>query len=98
VNQNLSLPRRVAPQNLIQIGEDRDMEKRSKGGRRPKGVRSQITCRVPADHKPVLEDAAREAGLPLSDYVAVVLAEKHNLSMPSYTEENKLQQRLPLSA
>jgi hypothetical protein len=97
VNQILSVGGRVGAQNLIQIREDQLMEKRSKGGRRPKGfVRSQITCRVPANHKPVLEDAARKAGLPLSDYVALVLAEKHDLSMP--TEEDAMQQKLPLTA
>lgn len=71
---------------------------RRKPGPVPKGDRSQFTIRVPADHRPVLEKAAKEAGLPLGDYVAVVLAAKHDLPIPAYVNRDKGQEALPISA
>lgn len=68
-------------------------------GRKPKGDREAISCRVPSDHKPTYEDHAREAGMPLGDYVAVILAEHHGLPVPSYMRPaNAEQGTLPISA
>lgn len=69
-----------------------------KRGRKPKGVREQIGVRVPVDQKAFYEQAARDAGLPLGDYVAIILAEHHQLDIPSYLTESKNQERLPISA
>lgn len=82
---------RVNTAILNQNRDTSDMER--KPGRRPKGDRYQITCRVPVDYQPVLEKAAADAGLAMSDYVAVVLAKHHDLSIPSYTQET-----LPIGA
>jgi hypothetical protein len=47
------------------------------------------------------EAAAREAGLPLGDYFAVVMAEVHGFGVPDYIqrdlERNRLQEELPLA-
>lgn len=68
-------------------------------GRKPKGNRSAISCRVPADQKPVLEEAARRRGMFLGDYVAMILAEHHDLPVPDYLlPQNKGQEALPISA
>lgn len=67
-------------------------------GRKPKGVREQITAKVPTDQKSIYENLAREAGLPLTDYIAVALAEHHGLPTPNYLSTNKDQEKLPISA
>lgn len=71
---------------------------RAKRGRKPKGVREQIGVRVPVEQKALYEEAARAAGLPLGDYVAIILAQHHDLDLPSYLLENKNQEQLPISA
>ena len=71
------------------------MERR-KPGPKPKGL-AQITLRVPADHRPCYEAAARDAGLPLSDYIALVLAQAHELPEPAYLRRNRDQGELPLT-
>lgn len=55
-------------------------------GRRPKGRRAAFTVKVPEDQKPLLEEKARAAGLPLCDYVAVILAQHHGYDAPSYLD------------
>lgn len=67
-------------------------------GRKPKGVREQITAKVPKDQKSIYEELARAAGLPLTDYIAVALAEHHGLPTPNYLSSNKDQEALPISA
>lgn len=74
------------------------MSGRRKPGPQPKGDRSAFTVRIPKDHRPVVEQAARDAGMSLGDYVAVVLAKQHNLPEPEYTTRNKAQEALPIGA
>lgn len=71
---------------------------RRKPGPQPKGDRSAFTIRIPMDHRPVVEDAARAAGMSLGDYVATILAQQHNLPEPEYLSRNKDQRALPISA
>lgn len=73
------------------------MENRRKPGPKPKGVRSQITLRVPADHRELYAEAASAAGMPLSDYIAVALARAHNLAEPEFIQRNPDQEELPLA-
>ena len=72
------------------------MARGRKPGTRPKGERSAITVRVPIDHKAVYDEA--RGGMPLSDYLALVLARAHELAEPSYVHRNPNQQELPLGA
>ena len=58
------------------------MESRRKPGPKPKGVRSQITLRVPAKHRDLYVLAADTAGLALNDYLVAVLARAHHLPVP----------------
>ncbi|HEY1818360.1 MAG TPA: hypothetical protein VGG83_00395 [Trebonia sp.] len=58
------------------------MERR-KPGPKPKGDRSQITIRIPSEHRDLYEHAARTAGLALSDYLMLVLARAHFLPEPA---------------
>lgn len=60
---------------------------RKKPGTRPKGARGAITVRVPAEQKAVYEEAAKQAGLPAGDYIALVMAERHGLALPAYISE-----------
>ncbi len=66
----------------------------------PKGDRSAITVRVPRDHRGVYEQKATELGLPLSDYIGLLLARAHRLEDPEYVHRgrNLDQAQLPLSA
>lgn len=70
-------------------------------GRRPgpdvKGDRSQFTTRMPRDHRAVYEWAARQAGLPLGDYLALQLARAHGLDDPDYLAPT-LMDALPMGA
>lgn len=54
--------------------------------------------RVPRDHRAVYERAAAEAGIPLGDYVALMLARAHELAEPEYVHRNRDQVELPLGA
>lgn len=73
------------------------MDVRRKPGTRPKGERSAITCRVPVSHRGVIEAAAAEAGMGISDYVAMVLARTHGLPDPEFIRRNRDQEELPLT-
>lgn len=60
------------------------MPERRKPGPKPRGDRGTVASRVPVDQKAFYEERAAEAGLPLSDYVAVLLAQAHGLPVPDY--------------
>lgn len=57
---------------------------RARPGPKPKGVRRQFTLRVPDDQYEVYQGLAAEAGMPVSDYLAVMLARHHGLPDPEY--------------
>jgi hypothetical protein len=67
-------------------------------GRQPKGERAQILARVPKPHRHVYEQRAAEQGIPLGDYVALVLAQAHELAEPDYINRDRRQGELPLGA
>lgn len=67
-------------------------------GRRPKGDRAQILARVPKNHRELYEQRAAEEGLPLGDYVALVMAQAHELKEPEYIHRDQNQEALPLGA
>lgn len=73
------------------------MDVRRKPGTRPKGDRSAITCRVPVAHREVIEQAAAEEGMGISDYVALVLARSLGLPDPEFIRRSRDQEELPLS-
>lgn len=73
------------------------MDVRRKPGTRPKGDRSAITCRVPIAHRKVIEEAAAEQGMGLSDYVSMVLARSLGLADPEFLSRNRSQEELPLA-
>lgn len=56
-----------------------------------------ITARVPAAHRDAYEAAARQASLPLGDYVALMLAKAHDLPEPEYVRQNKNQPELEIA-
>ena len=60
------------------------MAEHAKRGRKPKGVRGPISAQVPVEHKGLYEDLAERMGIPLTDYVALVLARAHQLPDPDY--------------
>ncbi|MGB3828234.1 MAG: hypothetical protein WA962_05605 [Ornithinimicrobium sp.] len=57
---------------------------RARPGPKPKGVRRQLTIRILEDQFAIYQDIADRAGLPVSDYIAYVLAHHHNLPTPEY--------------
>lgn len=67
-------------------------------GTPPKGDRSAITVRVPRTHRELYEQTASEEGLPLSDYIGLLLARAHGLDDPEYVHRNRAQAELPISA
>lgn len=54
--------------------------------------------RVPRTHRVVYEERAERAGLPLGDYVAMLLAQAHELDEPEYIHRRRDQTELPLGA
>jgi hypothetical protein len=56
----------------------------AKPGPEPKGDRTAYTLRAPRDHMDYYKAAAVAAGLPLGDYLALVLARSHDLEEPAY--------------
>ena len=54
--------------------------------------------RVPRTHRAVYEELAERAGLPLGDYVAMLLAQAHELDEPEYLSWSRRQSELPLGA
>jgi hypothetical protein len=69
-----------------------------KPGQQPKGDRAAITARVPRSHYERYVAEARSAGLSLSDYITVVLAEHFELAVPDYVHRTRGQEELPISA
>lgn len=64
-----------------------------------KGDRVPMHVRVERAHRSVYEDAADELGLPLGDYVALVLAREHDLNVPPYIRRRAVQnEQLPLAS
>lgn len=68
-----------------------------KRGPKGKGVRSPITSRVPTEHKAHYEAEAARLGLTCSDYVALRLAQVHQLPVPAHLLP-KQDQQLPIGA
>jgi hypothetical protein len=60
------------------------MADRRKPGPKPRGIRGTISTRVPIDHKKLYEERAEAMGIPLSDYVGLVMARAHHLDDPHY--------------
>jgi hypothetical protein len=71
------------------------MAERRRPGPVPKGARKQFTVRALEDHVPVYEAAAAEAGIPLGDYIAGVLARAHGLPEPTYIHRPSRSDRRP---
>lgn len=55
-----------------------------RGGRKPKGDRGQLTLRAPKDHLEFYRLRAAEHGIPITDYLAIVLAQATGLDRPDY--------------
>ncbi|HEY3016257.1 MAG TPA: hypothetical protein VGJ41_14170 [Nocardioides sp.] len=53
-------------------------------GRRPKGQRTQVSGRLPSAHVEIYMREAARMDLPLTDYMALKLAEIHGLDVPDY--------------
>lgn len=67
-------------------------------GPTPKGDREQFTIRLPRTHLEMYRERARDAGLPLGDYLATQLAVAHELGEPEYVTRSRDQEELPISA
>ena len=65
------------------------MPERRKPGMPSRGDRKPIITRVPTDQAAHYEQCALALGLPLSDYVALCLAELHGKPVPSYIKVRK---------
>ncbi len=78
------------------------MPERRKPGPKPRGVRGAIATRVPLEHKAHYERCAAERNMPVSDYLALLLAEAHGLPVPEYIRvpdpQAPMQQELRISA
>lgn len=55
-----------------------------KPGRQPKGVRHQLTVRVPIEQFAVYQAEADAEGLSVADYLTAALARQHGLAEPDY--------------
>lgn len=66
----------------------------SRVGRPPKGDREGLTVRFPRTHLDTYRAQAAAAGLPVGDYVALVLARSTGLDEPAYLTTNKDQPKL----
>ncbi|PRY09894.1 hypothetical protein [Kineococcus rhizosphaerae] len=78
------------------------MAERRKPGPKPRGVREPITARVPADHRKLYVEQAKAMGIPLTDYVALVMARAHHLADPAFIKlpsgDAPVQEELRMSA
>jgi hypothetical protein len=83
-----------------------DAPARRRGGRKPVAARRSQTVRIPVDHYAAYEEAAREEGLPMGDYLVRELARVHGYAVPDYIVKRQQealgqrmhQQELPISA
>ncbi len=60
-------------------------------GRPAKGDRAPATGRFPKNHLDLYKAQAAAAGLPLGDYLALVMARAHGLDEPGYLTTNRNQ-------
>ena len=70
-------------------------------GPRDKGDRLAMHVRVPREHRKIYAAAALAADMPLGDYVALMLAQAHDLNAPEYVYRrlhDAGQRELPLPA
>ncbi|WP_193614317.1 hypothetical protein [Nocardioides lijunqiniae] len=71
-----------------------------KGGRPSKGDRHLFQSRVPRDLAETVMDEAERLGLNYSDYIAAVLAAKHNFELPAHynntASDNTVQEAFPM--
>lgn len=58
--------------------------KGTKPGNPGKGERAAITVRVPREHKERYTAEAQRLGLPVSDYLSLLVARAHNLPDPAH--------------
>lgn len=71
------------------------VERRGRGRPR-KGVnRGAAYVRAPQDHVAVYKREAQERGMPLSDYLARVLAAAHDLDEPDYLQDKGTHPTIP---
>lgn len=63
-----------------------EQETPKRGGQPSRGDRSNVTVRVPTEHRAVYEARAAELGIPLGSWVAIKLAEAEGLEVPDYIE------------
>ena len=71
------------------------------GGRPSKGKRYPFMSRVPQDLAEVVMEEAEKRGLSYSDYIALVLAERHDVKLPDHfhppaTPDQTIQETLPM--
>lgn len=67
-------------------------------GPKPKGDREQITARFPRGHLDVYRQRAEQAGMSLSDYLALTLARAHDLGEPGYLHRQPTGQDLLIAS
>lgn len=65
----------------------------AKYGPDPKGDRTQFTARLPTAHLERYKSEAESCGLALTDYLALKLAEAHNLPEPEYIADERERRR-----
>lgn len=72
----------------------------SRPGPDPKGTRKQHTVRFPAEQYSTYEQLAREAGMPLGDYIVLHMAMAHDLRIPPWLrrKDHGEQEELQLGA
>jgi hypothetical protein len=65
----------------------------AKYGPDPKGDRTQFTARLPTAHLERYKSEAESCGLALTDYLALKLAEAHDLPEPEYIADERERRR-----
>ena len=61
-----------------------EQDKPNRGGQPSRGDRSNVTVRVPVEHRAVYEARADELGIALGSWIALKLAEAEGLEVPDY--------------
>lgn len=70
-----------------------------KGGRPSKGERHLFQSRVPVGLADTIMDESERLGMTFSDYIALVLAEKHDYPLPAHYNSRRtdsVQEALPM--